>query len=157
RTVLFEGYTQFQNNATIAQYNVREVCFNLATSIERAQKCGNYFKYLITDQTLTAPEIAKLQKSFDAFKAQAHQDHISYNVPPPQEVFYATLQNTPANISDIVKVLHLLKYVVNGFSKIISSETGIYPTELIIDYTGSGGLTMPETGVIRVDIDQFQD
>lgn len=156
RTVLFDGYTKFQNNATIARYNVREVCFSLLATIERAQKCALYFEKIITDQTLTKPEIAKLQKRFDAFTAQCRQDCISYKIPPHQEVFYADQLDPPANIGNIVKVLHLLQYVVNGYAKMISSETGIYDTNVIIDYSGGGGLTL-QTGVIRVDINMFQD
>lgn len=156
RNILFDGYAQFQNNSAIAQYNVREICLSLLATAEYAQKCANYFEEITTDETLTAEQINTLQKSFDAFKAQCKKDCIAYIVPRQREVFYPDQLYPPANINDIVKILHLLQYVINGYAKMITSETGIYSTNVIIDYTGNGGTTV-ETGVIRFDINMFQD
>lgn len=156
RNILFENYNKFQNNSAIAQYNVREICLSLLATAEYAQQCGIYFEKIITDQTLTQPQIDTLQKSFDEFKAQCEKDCIAYKIPRQRMVFYPDQLNPPANVDDIVKILHLLKYVINGYAKMITSETGLYSTNVIIDYTGSGGTTI-ETGVIRVDINMFKD
>lgn len=156
RNVLFDSYAQFQNDSAIARYGVREICLSIVAATQRAQKSASYFEEIITDESLTQDQINTLQKTFNDFKAQCKKDCISYEKPGPRADFYPDQVTQPANIDSIVKVLHLLQYVINGYSKMITSVTGYYPTKVTIDYTKSGGTTI-ETGIIRFDINMFWD